>query len=95
MERVKDTDLTDNQLLALVGKLVRVEYGVNLGVIEDGLGITRVGIIARIDWEPDPSDYMGLPKIYLKTADRERPVKLFMRGDGNCALYFTTAEEAS
>lgn len=92
MFRVKDTDLTDEQLLTLVGQLVKIEYGFREAEVMAGEGQTAVGIVTEVELVP-----MGgsdrLSKIHYRSLQNDS-LSLWMRGTAYCTLYFTTPEDA-
>lgn len=91
MFRVKDSTLTDEQLLALVGQLVKIEYAYRESAVMAGEGSTAVGIVTQVKLVPMGTDRMS--KIYYRSLHNDN-LELWMRGRGYCTLYFTTPEDA-
>lgn len=91
MFRVKDTNLTDEQLLALVGQLVKIEYAYRESTVMAGDGNTAVGIVTKVDLVPMGTGSMS--RIYYRSLHNDN-LELWMRGSGYCTLYFTTPEDA-
>lgn len=92
MFRVKDTNLTDDQLLALVGRLVRMEYSSLESYVMEGEGVSEVGIVTKVDFHPTGRFPMMGKIHYENMHSGER--SLWFNGDQYCSLYFTTPEEA-
>lgn len=92
MFRVKDADLTDEQLLALVGQLVRIEYAYRESSVMAGEGSTAVGIVTEIELSVES----GIGKMGRVTFrdTRGESKQLWFNGGGYCTLYFTTLEDA-